>query len=344
MGFSLKKVFKSATNVVKKAIPSAIQYFSGDTGGALGTQIKSFLGDNAGSIIQGGMSLLGSREQQQSADQANKIAVQQAAQNIEQQREFAQNGIRWKVADAKAAGLHPLAALGAQTLSFSPVSVGVDSTDYMAQGMANLGQDISRAVAAHKSKSERAAELAANRAYNARQLRIAEANAVSNANYNKLNAENMALQNEILKWKISQQRSAQLGPGMPSNAFSPRRSPRSTIVSDVTSPTGAIEIVPSKITSHRPGDASTVAGTAPYGKMFRVGGKYGFDVRLPDASSASEASEGLGDLVGWVPAAIDNAVYYLGKGWDAARARDARIARRVSRGSGTARYMRGGRF
>jgi hypothetical protein len=35
--------------------------------------------------------------------------------NIALQREFAQKSIQWKTADAKAAGLHPLAALGAQT-------------------------------------------------------------------------------------------------------------------------------------------------------------------------------------------------------------------------------------
>lgn len=44
--------------------------------------------------------------------------------NADLQREFAQHGISWKVADAKRAGVHPLAALGAQTQSASPVYVG----------------------------------------------------------------------------------------------------------------------------------------------------------------------------------------------------------------------------
>ena len=43
------------------------------------------------------------------------IASNNANKQYEMQKEFAQNGIRWKVADAKAAGIHPLAALGAQT-------------------------------------------------------------------------------------------------------------------------------------------------------------------------------------------------------------------------------------
>lgn len=42
--------------------------------------------------------------------------------NIQQQREFAQKGIRWRVSDAKKAGIHPLFALGANTASFSPVA------------------------------------------------------------------------------------------------------------------------------------------------------------------------------------------------------------------------------
>jgi len=59
------------------------------------------------------------------------------------QKEFAQSGIQWKVADAKKAGVHPLYALGAQTSSFAPVSVG--SSD-LSTGIASAGQDIARAV------------------------------------------------------------------------------------------------------------------------------------------------------------------------------------------------------
>lgn len=42
--------------------------------------------------------------------------------NIDYQEKFAKEGIQWKVADAKKAGLHPLAALGASTNSFTPVT------------------------------------------------------------------------------------------------------------------------------------------------------------------------------------------------------------------------------
>lgn len=44
------------------------------------------------------------------------------------QREFAKNSIRWKVEDAKAAGLHPLAAIGASGYSASPIYTGDNNT------------------------------------------------------------------------------------------------------------------------------------------------------------------------------------------------------------------------
>lgn len=45
------------------------------------------------------------------------------------QKEFAQMGIRWKVADAKAVGLHPLAAIGASTGQYAPgFAVGSQDT------------------------------------------------------------------------------------------------------------------------------------------------------------------------------------------------------------------------
>lgn len=40
----------------------------------------------------------------------------------EYQREFAQKGIQWRVEDAKAAGIHPLYALGASTAGYQPVN------------------------------------------------------------------------------------------------------------------------------------------------------------------------------------------------------------------------------
>lgn len=66
------------------------------------------------------------------------------------QKEFAQNGVRWRVADAKAAGIHPLAALGNMP-SYSPqAAIGTDF------GLGALGQNISRAQESKQTKEERA--------------------------------------------------------------------------------------------------------------------------------------------------------------------------------------------
>lgn len=97
-----------------------------------------------GSLIGAGASLLGGLFNRDSTAAAN-------AANIQHQREFAQKGIRWKVEDAKAAGIHPLAALGAQTTAFSPAVVG----DTLGSSIASAGQDVSRAINATRDPSER---------------------------------------------------------------------------------------------------------------------------------------------------------------------------------------------
>lgn len=66
------------------------------------------------------------------------------------QKQFAQKGIQWKVNDAKAAGIHPLYALGAQTHSYAPSTVG-DAGPLVAQA----GQDISRAIDTTRTSSQK---------------------------------------------------------------------------------------------------------------------------------------------------------------------------------------------
>jgi len=83
-------------------------------------------------------SLIGARSQ----SRANE-------QNTELQREFAQNGIRWKVEDAKAAGLHPLFALGGSGATYTPAVQPVFNG-------AELGQNLSRAAQAFQTQDEQA--------------------------------------------------------------------------------------------------------------------------------------------------------------------------------------------
>lgn len=137
-----------------------------------------------GSIISGIGNLVGGLFGSNAAEKANK-------QNIKLQKQFAQEGIQWKVADAKKAGIHPLYALGAQTASFAPSSVG----DPLGGAISDMGQNIGRAVDAASSSGDRVV----NKAITALQL------------------ERAGLENELLRSQIARER-GQLGPGFPGTA------------------------------------------------------------------------------------------------------------------------------
>lgn len=133
------------------------------------------------SLIKAGTSLLGGLMGSRAADSAND-------QNIKMQKQFAQEGIQWRVADAKKAGIHPLYALGAQTASFAPSSVG----DPIGGAISDMGQDIGRAVDAASTSGDR----------------------VINKAITSLQLERAGLENELLRSQIARER-GQLGPGFP---------------------------------------------------------------------------------------------------------------------------------
>lgn len=108
-----------------------------------------------GPLISAGSAIFGGLLNRDSAKDATATSERNALRNIELQKEFAQQGIRWKVDDAKAAGIHPLYALGANTTSFSPVSVGATADTSMGSALASAGQDISRAINTTRTQEER---------------------------------------------------------------------------------------------------------------------------------------------------------------------------------------------
>lgn len=95
----------------------------------------------------------------------NKSGADAAQRNYDAQKEFAQNGIRWKVADAKAAGIHPLAALGVNNASFTPSFTAGDN------GLALMGQEFGRAIEAKSTRAERELEKAMQRETHSEQVR-----------------------------------------------------------------------------------------------------------------------------------------------------------------------------
>lgn len=114
--------------------------------------------DAIAKVVGGVMDSLGARSRQQSAENI-------AQQNMNMQRDFAQMGVRWRVDDAKAAGIHPLAALGAQTQSFSPVQLGdTGSTNWSSAlsglGLDKMGQNTDRAERATQTVAQRDAAVA----------------------------------------------------------------------------------------------------------------------------------------------------------------------------------------
>lgn len=75
----------------------------------------------------------------------------QVAQNTALQREFAQKGIQWKTADAKAAGLHPLYAMGANTTPYQSQPI---MDDGLGTGIAKAGAGLGQYLAAKPGKAE----------------------------------------------------------------------------------------------------------------------------------------------------------------------------------------------
>lgn len=144
--------------------------------------------DFLGNLVSGGLNYLTGRRAQDLEQQRN-------AENIALQKQFAQQGIQWKVADARAAGVHPMFALGANTVSFAPQSLG----DVGTEAMSRAGQDIGRAISSTQSLSTREKNYTA----------AAQALAL----------EKGGLENELLKSQILREKRA-LMPGGPAAAVS----------------------------------------------------------------------------------------------------------------------------
>lgn len=101
--------------------------------------------DVIGNLVSAGMNMFNSAENRAQQSNFNDQSLRIAQQNQEMQREFAQHGISWKIDDAASRGIHPLAALGAQTASFSPISLGGSAAT---SDLGTAGQDVARAFAA----------------------------------------------------------------------------------------------------------------------------------------------------------------------------------------------------
>lgn len=180
------------------------------------------------------------------------LGKSQADKNAKLQKQFAQEGVQWKVADAKKAGIHPLYALGAQTHSFTPSGVG----DWTA-GIGQAGQDIGRAIDATQSTSQRADSFTRQ--------------------YQTLQLQNMGLQNEMLASRIATIKQAGHPPPAPGDQY--------MLDGQVQS---GVKTNPLKIESSAPGNKTQEASTVhELGFMRGLGDTYS-PVKSKDATDRLE--------------------------------------------------------
>lgn len=159
-----------------------------------------------GSALQGLDAIFGDdgrRSSQMAQVRQNKLNQESFDKNVALQKEFAKNGLRWRVEDARAAGISPIVALGGGGASFSPISVG--STDPyvpsregrvgdVGRALSDMGQNVSRAARATMTISER------------QQIQM-----------NELQLENMKLENRLLGQRLTAgaNQPSQVGPARP---------------------------------------------------------------------------------------------------------------------------------
>lgn len=130
---------------------------------SFGSNLMKVPGNPLASIIGGvGTQFLGdymAQKEDRKQSEENREAVEKANKfNYDMQKEFAQHSLRWRIEDAAAAGIHPLAALGAQSYQATPSAVGYEDRRDRGAVYRNLGQNISRAISSTRTSAEKARE------------------------------------------------------------------------------------------------------------------------------------------------------------------------------------------
>lgn len=141
-------LFKSIKKAGKKLVRSSRQGFSTFTSLA-----APFTGPWSGAVMKAGQMVAPGDTAESNA---RKRADFEYARSLADQRAFQDDSVQRRVADARKAGIHPLAALGFNSPSFiPPTTSGGFSSGNTESDLFDLGQDISRAVAAGQTKAER---------------------------------------------------------------------------------------------------------------------------------------------------------------------------------------------
>lgn len=179
---------------------------------------------------------------------ANSVASGRAqdanADNIALQKEFAQTGVTWRTRDVMRAygesGIHPLALLGVQGPSYTPVNYVGSSDTAMGDAISGASQNISRSMLATASEDKRMAHM---------------------KDLMSLSTESAGLDNELKRLRIQSEAMRlrqQLNPSMPvpgaseASIVNPGVEPK--IIPDVTvtrTPRGGYVTLPSEAAQQR---------------------------------------------------------------------------------------------
>lgn len=202
-------------------------------------------------LISGGASVLGGLL-------SNRSSRNQFSENAALQREFAQQGIRWKVADAKAAGLHPLYAIGATGASYSPTTY----PDALGPAIGQAGRDYGNAVAGQHRENTRRRESSRQRQIQQDQIILGQQRLRSQIHVDTAQANYYDAMAEAAR----RQPDSGLGGG---------------VVNSETAETGQSIVKPAEITAAKKGDAAQAAGPdRPAWMDVRVGNVPGLPVEL----------------------------------------------------------------
>lgn len=108
-----------------------------------------------GSLVSAGASLAGGLINRDASRRATNMTRDNLNAQMQMQKDFAKSGIRWRVEDAKKAGIHPIYALGANTPQYTPSSATFAADSSLGNAFAAAGQDIGRAINSTRTASER---------------------------------------------------------------------------------------------------------------------------------------------------------------------------------------------
>lgn len=227
-----------------------------------------------GSLVSGGFSLLG-------GSLGNRAAKRARRQDIALQKEFAQHGVQWRVEDAKAAGIHPLAALGMQGVPYSPVGF----QDSLGSALAEAGQSIGGAVSRTMTAGQKAQQLLG--------LRLVQ------SQIDETDMRTRLLQSEIDRNRYEMQPQVQTFP-VPDNGAviegQPLLSPQGTVLlEDSGVPSGQVLGTPAGVISAKASNEAVMAGDTPLWRNFKVAP--GVVIGLPGGVSgdAAEVLESLAE-------------------------------------------------